>query len=67
MSGLIYIGNGFWQPGYPARDLTEDEVKEFGKDKLLATGLYKEVPPKDEPKVIDYAETNEHAVKRIRR
>lgn len=37
---LKYIGDGFL-PGVPARDLTEDEVKEFGGLKvLLASGLY---------------------------
>ena len=37
---LKYNGNGFL-PGIPARDLTDDEVKELGGEKkLLATGLY---------------------------
>lgn len=40
--GLIYIGNGAYVPGYPARDLTRDEVTQHGKDALLATGLYQE-------------------------
>ena len=44
---LIYNGKGFL-PGIPARDLTDEEVKEFGGEKkLLATGLYvKEAPKK---------------------
>jgi hypothetical protein len=44
---LIWNGKGFL-PGIPARDLDDDEVKEFGGEKkLLASGLYeKEAPPK---------------------
>lgn len=38
---LIYIGNGAFVPGVPARDLTADEVKQYGGEKfLLVTGLY---------------------------
>jgi hypothetical protein len=36
---LKYNGNGFLA-GIPARDLTDDEVREFGEKELLATGLY---------------------------
>lgn len=43
---LTYIGNGAFQPPYPARDLSAEEVAMFGKDALLATGLYRE-PSKD--------------------
>lgn len=39
---MKYIGKGEFVPPYPARDLSDDEVKEFGKDALLATGLYAE-------------------------
>ncbi len=39
---LIYIGQGAFQYPYPARDLNAEEVAEFGKEALLATGLYKE-------------------------
>lgn len=60
---LKYIGNGSLA-GIPARDLTDDEVKQFGEAFLLATGLYakadekqakanhenKLVQPKDENK-----------------
>lgn len=39
---LVYIGGGSFVPGIPARDLTPDEVKEYGGEKfLLSTGLYK--------------------------
>ncbi|MGW8177400.1 MAG: hypothetical protein ACWGQW_01170 [bacterium] len=40
--GLKYVGDGTSLPGVPARDLTPDEVKKFGKTKLIKTGLYKE-------------------------
>lgn len=39
---LTYIGNGAFDPRFPARDLSAEEVAMFGKDALLATGLYRE-------------------------
>lgn len=39
---LTYIGNGSFDPRFPARDLSAEEVAAFGKNTLLATGLYKE-------------------------
>jgi len=39
---LIYIGKGAFDPRFPARDLSAEEVAELGKEALLATGLYKE-------------------------
>jgi len=39
---MKYIGKGFI-PGIPARNLTLAEVKRFGKDYLLSTGLYTEI------------------------
>jgi hypothetical protein len=39
---MKYIGKGFI-PGIPARDLTNSEVKYFGKDRLLASKLYVEI------------------------
>jgi len=37
---LKYIGDGFI-PGIPARDLSAEEVKQYGGEKyLLSTGLY---------------------------
>jgi len=38
---MKYLHNGFLA-GVPARDLTEDEVKKYGKKRLLDSGLYKE-------------------------
>lgn len=38
---------GAFTPGVPARDLTSDEVKQFGGEKkLISTGLYKKPAPK---------------------
>ena len=43
---LKYNGKG-WLPGIPARDLTDEEVKEYGGEmKLLATKLYEKEAPK---------------------
>ena len=42
---MKYIGNGFLR-GIPARDLTAAEVKKFGKERLLQSGLYAEVKAK---------------------
>lgn len=41
-TGLIYNGKG-WLPGIPARDLTAEEVKNYGgKEILIASGNYEE-------------------------
>jgi hypothetical protein len=42
---LIYKGGGYLV-GVPARNLTEEEVKEYGKARLLNSGLYIEDTPK---------------------
>lgn len=39
-TGLHYIGQGSFIAGIPARDLSATEVKQYGIDLLLATGLY---------------------------
>jgi hypothetical protein len=39
---LVYVGKGFL-PGVPARDLSADEVRLYGRAKLLNSGLYREV------------------------
>lgn len=49
---LRYTGSGFL-PGVPARDLTEDEVKQYGKVRLLRTGLYSEVSRRTKPVVAE--------------
>lgn len=42
---MIYIGDGSFLHGVPARDLTEAEVERFGAEFLLASGLYKTDEP----------------------
>ena len=42
---LRYIGEGFI-PGVPARDLTEEEAKQYGgRLRLLRSGLYRDARP----------------------
>ncbi len=41
---LKYIGDG-WLDGVPARDLSDEEVKQFGKKRLIESGLYIEIKP----------------------
>lgn len=50
--GLKYVGKAFL-PGVPARDLSEAEVKKFGREDLLASGLYVEVEKKTSAKKED--------------
>ena len=49
--GIKYKTGSGSLPGIPARDLTDDEVKKFGRTFLLKTGLYYEDKPskKSEP------------------
>lgn len=46
---LKYIGKSFI-PGIPARDLTEEEVKKFGEDRLVGSGLYAVYKATTQPK-----------------
>ena len=39
---MRYIGSGRFLAGIPARDLTPQEVKEFGFYRLIKSGLYEE-------------------------
>lgn len=52
--GMRYIGKGAFCPPYPARDLTDEEVQEYGEATLLATKLYEnekaEAPKTPKPK-----------------
>ena len=49
---LKFIGNGFI-PGIPARDLTDEEVKKYGGEKLLISkGLWEKPKPKKEKKKV---------------
>ena len=53
MAKLIYKGGGFL-PKIPARDLSAEEVKAFGLERLLASGLYEEpYKPKPKPKPVE--------------
>lgn len=59
---MKYKGNGFYV-GVPARDLSAQEVERFGRDFLLALGLYEEEKPKpkraEEPKQEPFEAENE--------
>ena len=48
---MKYIGNGNFLIGIPARDLSADEVKRLGKDRLEKSGLYAE--QKRKPKAVE--------------
>lgn len=37
---LKYVGKGNYLAGVPARDLTAEEVKRYGEQKLLQSKLY---------------------------
>ena len=39
---MIYTGDGRSWPHIPARDLSDEEVKRIGREKIMRTGLYKE-------------------------
>lgn len=42
---LKYIGDGTQLGQVPTRDLTSDEVKQYGRAWLLASGLFAEAEP----------------------
>jgi hypothetical protein len=46
---LKYKGGGYLV-GIPARNLTDEEVKKYGKRRLIESGLYIEDVPKYEPR-----------------
>ena len=52
MARVRYIGGGFL-PNIPARDLSADEVKQYGLKRLLTSGLYEDLYPPKKTKV-DY-------------
>lgn len=39
-SGLRYVGNGAALPDVPARDLSAEEVADYDRKALIASGLY---------------------------
>lgn len=52
---LKYIGKSFIV-GIPARDLTDEEVRRFGKQKLLDSGLYTEARKKNSKETVKQAD-----------
>ena len=57
---LRYIGNGFLK-GVPARDLTDDEAKQYGEKRLLSSGLYQKPKETKQTKKYDYIPVIEEA------
>ena len=43
---LEYIGDGSFLPGVPSRNLSLNEVKHYGRKRLLDSGLYVEFEKK---------------------
>ena len=57
---LKYKGKGAYVVGLPARDLSAAEVKQYGQERLLASGLYEEVKTKTrKPKAEEPEESTE--------
>lgn len=52
---LKYKGGGFIA-GVPARNLTDEEVKTYGKKRLLDSGLYEETRERKPRKINDEPE-----------
>jgi len=57
---LHYIGSSFII-GIPARDLTDDEAKKYGKSALIKSGLYKEAFTAEKPRKKNFKETTKQA------
>jgi hypothetical protein len=55
MAMTYIIGSGSL-PGIPTRDLTDEEVQQFGRLFLLKTGLYQEEKPPIKKNVIEKIE-----------
>jgi hypothetical protein len=45
-----YVGDGSFVPGIPARDLTDEESKEYDEQIILACNLYEKVVTKSKSK-----------------
>jgi hypothetical protein len=41
---MIWLGNGFYV-GVPARNLSAEEVKRYGREFLLSLGIYADIDP----------------------
>ena len=55
---MKYVGKGAWLVGVPARDLSADEVKKFGLERLLKSNLYEEVKRKSKAELEKPVTTN---------
>jgi len=55
---MKYVGKGAWMIGVPARDLSADEVKKFGEERLLKSNLYEEVKRKSKAELEKPVTTN---------
>jgi len=53
-----YVGKGAWMIGVPARDLSAEEVKKFGEERLLKSNLYEEVKRKSKAELEKPVTTN---------
>ena len=53
-----YVGKGAWMIGVPARDLSAEEVKKFGEERLLKSNLYEEVKRKSKAELEKPVATN---------
>jgi len=53
-----YVGKGAWMIGVPARDLSAEEVKKFGLERLLKSNLYEEVKRKSKAELEKPVTTN---------
>jgi hypothetical protein len=58
MARLRYIGGGFL-PKVPARDLSAEEVRKFGLEKLLKSGIYKDLYPPERFEPVEIEEPPE--------
>ena len=54
-----YLGNGFIY-GVPARDLTEEEAKQYGIKRIKSCGLYKHVIKHDSEQRSKKWQASEH-------
>ena len=53
-----YVGKGAFLIGVPARDLSAEEVKKFGEERLLKSNLYEEVKRKSKAELEKPVTTN---------
>lgn len=56
----LYVGNGLFLWGVPARDLTDAEAEVYGVTMLLASNLYVKEAPKENKAGKPASENKEH-------